>query len=293
MVSCPTTHFSGKVEVANPALLSGIGMTEMNLMKPIEDTQESLVQDFSLPVLGILTSAAIGDPTGISAAVIPIIVREVFRQVINPLTTRGESKRLYQWGKQAAEGIVQRLNDGEEFRKDGFFEETPTNRSNFEEVVESTLKMVMAATEEPKVKFMASLTEHFHFDADLDMDTYRQILKDLNELTYRQLCIIRLISLGDREVHIDPINDIEQVPQNERTRFYSIGRDYVNLMDNHYIIGSSVPTLSDNPFLSNPGSGQLPDYTKRLERFANLHEIPFEDIEKTLSLWNVRPRKSE
>ena len=140
------------VEVANPALPSGIGMTEMSLMKPEEGAQESLIQDFSLPVLGILTAAAIGDPTGISAAVIPIIVREVFRQVINPLTTRGESKRLYQWGKQAAEGIVQRSNDGEEFRKDGFFEETPTNRSNFEEVIESTLKKVMDTTEETQSK---------------------------------------------------------------------------------------------------------------------------------------------
>ena len=71
----------------------------MNLMKTEEDTQETLIQDFSLPVLGILTSVAIGDNTGLAAAVIPIIVREVLRRVINPLTTRGESKRLYQWGK--------------------------------------------------------------------------------------------------------------------------------------------------------------------------------------------------
>ena len=69
------------------------------LMKPEEDTQESLVQDFSLPVLGILTAAAIGDPTGISASVIPVFVREILRRVINPLTSRSESKRLYQWGK--------------------------------------------------------------------------------------------------------------------------------------------------------------------------------------------------
>ena len=128
-----------------------------------------------MPVLGILTSSAIGDPTGIAAVVIPIIVREVLRKVINPLTSRGESKRLYQWAKQAAEGIAQRSNAGEEFRKDGFFNETPTNRSHFEEVIESTLKKVMDTTEEPKVKFMASLTENIHFDEDLDMDTYRQI----------------------------------------------------------------------------------------------------------------------
>ena len=142
-----------------------------------------------------------------AAAVIPRILREVIRLVITPLTSKSESKRLYQWGKQAVEGIADRSNGGEEFRKDGFFEETPTNRSNFEEVVESTLKKVMDTTEEPKIKFMANLTENFHFNQDLDIDTYRQILKDLDALTYRQLCIIRLITLyGNREVDIDPID---------------------------------------------------------------------------------------
>ena len=111
---------------------------------------------------------------GISAAVIPIIVREVLRRVISTLTIRSESKRLYQWVKHAAEGIVQRLKEGEEFRKDRFFEETTTNRSNFEEVVESTLQKVMDTTEEPKVKFMASLTENIHFDEDLDINTCRR-----------------------------------------------------------------------------------------------------------------------
>ena len=128
------------------------------LMKPAEDTQDSLIQDFSLPVLGILTASAVGDPTGMTAAVIPIIVREVLRRVISPLTSRSESKRLYQWAKQAAEGIAQRSKDGEEFRKDEFFEGIPTNSSNWEEVIESTLKKVVDTTEEPKVKFIASLT---------------------------------------------------------------------------------------------------------------------------------------
>ncbi len=266
----------------------------MNLMKPEENTQESLMQDFLLPVMGILTSSAMGDTTGISAAVIPIIVREVIRLVISPLTSRSESKRLYQWAKQAAEGIAQRAKDSEEFRKDGFFEETPTNRSNFEEVIESTLKKVMDATEEPKITFMANLTENVHFDQDLDIDTYRQILNSLDELSYRQLCIIRLIVLYENhEVDITRLNDIEQILQNDQVRFFSIGRDYENLQDNYYFESASIPRLSEinEQFLGNPGSGRLSGYTKRLYTFVNLDEIPIEDIEKTFSLWNVKLKK--
>ena len=264
----------------------------MNLLKPVEDTKQSLIQDLILSISGVLGADAIGDHTGLAAGVISRIGSEVMHRIILPLTSPSESKRLYQWGKIAAEGIAQKLKDGKEFRKDGFFEETPTNRSNFEEVVESTLKKVIETTEEPKIKFMANLTENVHIDEDLDIDTYRQILKDLDELSYRQLCIIKLISLGERKVDIDSIGDIEQVPQNEQTIFYSIGREYRNLMDNHYIMGESIPTLTeiDEPFLRNPGSGWLPGNTKRLDRFANLDDIPFGDIEKRFSIWNVRKK---
>ena len=165
---------------------------EMSLMKPVEDTKGSLTLDLITNISGVIGEAIIGDPTGIAAAVLPRIINEVIHRIIFPLTSPSESKRLYQWGKQAAIGIAQRLKDGEEFRKDGFVEEPATNNPNWEEVIESTLKKVMDATEQPKIKFMANLTENVHFDEDLDMDTYRQILKDLDELTYRQLCIIRL-----------------------------------------------------------------------------------------------------
>ena len=199
----------------------------MSLMKPVEDAKDSLIQDFSLPVLGILVSSTIGDPTGMSAAVIPIIVREVIRRVITPLTSNSESKRLYQWAKQAAEGIVQRLKDSEEFRKDGFFEETPTNRSNFEEVIESTLKKVMDATEEPKIKFMANLTKNIHFDENLDMNTYRQILKLLDELSYRQLCIIKLCK------NFDDVDSLGNPDTN--TKLGSILRDFFEMRDKGFV----------------------------------------------------------
>ena len=268
---------------------------EMSLMKPVEDTKGSLTLDLITNISGVIGEAIIGDPTGIAAAVLPRIINEVIHRIIFPLTSPSESKRLYQWGKQAAIGIAQRLIAGEEFRKDGFFEETPTNRSNFEEVVESTLKMVIDATEEPKVKLMAYLTENVHLNEDLDMNTYRQILKDLEDLSYRQLCIIRLISLGDQNVYIDPIDGREQVPQNRQTSFYSIGRDFESLMDNRYITAGSIPRYSEigEPFLRSPGSGSLQGSTKRLDRFVNLNQIPDEDIEKAFSIWNVKVKKGE
>ena len=263
------------------------------LMKPAEDTKDSLIEDLILNMSGVIGAAAMGDATGTAAAVIPRIAREILHRIISPLTSRSESKRLYQWAKQAAEGMAQRVKDGEAFRKDGFFEETPTNRSNFEEVVESTLKMVMDTTEEPKIKFMANLTENVHFDEDLDMDTYRQILKDLDELTYRQLCIIRLVILyenGEIIGHTDGEKWEKQMSQNERSRFHAISRDFEEMMvDESYLYGvRGSKTETGEPCMFRPSSTHSMYQAKRLYSFANLCEIPIEDIVEMFSLWNVR-----
>ena len=170
----------------------------MNLIKPEEDKKESPGTQLIISVFGIAVGSAVGDSTGISAAATSVIAKWGLDRFITPLMSERQSARLFQWGKQAAEGIAQRLADGEKYREDGFFEKTPTNRSNIDEVVESTLKKVMDTTEEPKIRYMANLTESVHFDSDLDMDTYRRILKHLNELSYRQLCIVKLFMNADQ-----------------------------------------------------------------------------------------------
>ena len=137
----------------------------------------------------------------------------------------------------------------------------------------------MDTTEEPKVKFVASLTENIHFDEDLDMDTYRQILKDLDELTYRQLCIIRLTTLYEKRKvigHIDDEKWEEQIPQNERARFHSVSRDFEEMMvDKSYLDGVRGGKTEDGePCMLRPSQAWRTYRAKRLYSFANLCEIP-------------------
>ena len=170
----------------------------MNLIKPKENTNESLGTQLIISVFGIAAGSAIGDSTGISAAATSMIAKWGLERFITPLVSKRQSVRLFQWAQQAAEGIAQRLTNGEKYREDGFFDKIPTDRSKMDEVVESTLKKVMETTEEPKIKFMANLTENVHFDSDFDIDTYRRLLNYLEELTYRQLCIIKLFMNADQ-----------------------------------------------------------------------------------------------
>ena len=273
----------------------------MNVLKPVEDenTKDSLIKKLIVDVSGILAADAMDESTGIAATIIPTIATAVISRIVLPLTSRSEAKRLYQWGTHAAEGIGKRLKNGEEFRKDGFFEETLTNRSNFEEVVESTLKKVIETTDEPKTKFMDKLTQNVHFDQDLDMETYRQLLKDLDDLTYRQLCIIRLVVLCEnREVettHIEPDEEvIEQLSRREQIEFHSMSRDFQEMHGDGYLSGVQCMLTDDGkPCLSSPSLMRSAYPSERLYSFVNLDEIPIEEIFKIFSLWKVKPRDTE
>ena len=181
------------------------------------------------------------------------------------------------------------MENGEEFRTDGFFEETPTNRSKMDEVVESTLKKVMEITEEPKIKFMANITENVHFYSEFDLDTYRRILKILDELSYRQLCIIKLFRNADR-IDLDFLGNPNVTPN-----LSSILVDCFELNEKEFI-SSGNPLMEKIRELYLGKSGQTwvigakpseyPKYTDIFRdnfiKFAKIDQIPDADLDSIL-----------
>lgn len=273
----------------------------MNLLKQ-EDAKKLPTSQIIHQISGTLVAAAIGDLTGISAAVAPVITQWGLERFITPLMSKRQSVRLLQWGIQAAEGIAQRLAEGEKYREDGFFEETPTDRSKIDEVVESTLKKVMDTTEEPKMKFMANLTENVHFDSDLDIDTYRRLLKYLEELTYRQLCIVKLFINAD-QIDLDNFGN-----PNITQHLSSILTDCIEIRDKG-LISSNNPLMKKIGELYIGSSGQMwtvggksPEYSgfdtqgakvlgENMFKFTKLDQIPDEYVEAILK--ELKPGSTE
>ena len=163
-----------------------------------------------------------------------------------------------------------------------------------DEAVESTLKKVMDTTEEPKIQFMANLTENVHFDSDLDIDTYRRILKILDELSYRQLCIIKLFMNSD---HID----FDNLGKNVTPNLSSILTDCFELHDKGFIysrnpllirieklyLGSSGNYIVDSEKSPEyPGFANPPGFSNilgdNLLKFAKLDQIPDKDVDTIL-----------
>ena len=245
-------------------------------------------------LFGPAVGFAVGDPTGISAAAISVITKWGLDRFVPLLISKRQSVRLFQWGILASEGIAQRLANDEKYRDDGFFDETPANRANMDEVVESTLKKVLDTTEEPKIKFMANLTENVHFDSDLDMDTYRRLLKYLEELSYRQLCIIKLFMNAD-QIDLDSLGNPNVTPN-----LSSILTDCIEVRSKGFI-NTNNPLIKRIGELYLGSSGQVrvsggtspPEYPgfdyqranilgENMFKFAKLDQIPDEDVDSIL-----------
>ena len=163
-----------------------------------------------------------------------------------------------------------------------------------DEVVESTLKKVMDTTEEPKIKYMANLTENVHFDSDFDIDTYRRFLKYLEELTYRQLCIVKLFMNAD-QIDLDNFGNPNITPN-----LSSILTDCIEVRDQGFI-NPSNPLMKkiSELYLGSSGDfftdgGRPPEYpgfasqgfsnvlSNNLFKFAKLDQIPNEHVEAIL-----------
>ena len=268
----------------------------MNLIKDEKEAKGFPYYQLIALGSGIAVSAAIGDIAGITTGTISVLGQLGLDRFITPLISKRQTVRLFQWGTQSAEGIAQRLANGEKYREDGFFDETPTDRSKIDEVVESTLKKVMETTEEPKIKFMANLTENVHFDSDFDLDTYRRILKILDELSYRQLCIIKLFMNVD-QIDLDSLGN-----SNVTHSLSSILTDCFEVSDKGFInsgnllmkkiselyLGSFAESLWTNSDKSPvyPGFANSVGFSdvlsENLFKFAKLDQIPDEDVDSIL-----------
>ena len=150
----------------------------------------------------------------------------------------------------------------------------------------------MDLTEEPKISFLANVTINIHFDEDLDMNTYRQILKVLNELSYRQLCIIKMCKNADN-IDVESLGNTKAT-----TKLGSILRDFFELRDKGFIDPNSpIMGKIDKLYVGSYGntivdgghSPELPGFANQdgffnflietLFKFADLDKIPDKDVD--------------
>ena len=93
--------------------------------------------------------------------------------------------------------IVGRCENSEETRDDGFFDARVGGRSEAEEVWESVLLKSQREPEEKKLPYMAHFLANLAFDREISAAIAHQISKVAESMTYRQFCILQLLTLKE------------------------------------------------------------------------------------------------
>ena len=244
-----------------------------------------------VPLLGAGASAAINSTLGmigpegavIGAMVgkgIEIALSKVGQDISERHLSTREKVRLGAVLVIATEEIRKRRQNDESYRKDGFFDEKQTGRSDAVEVAESVLLKVQREPEEKKIPYMGYLISSIPFEQQISVHMAHQLIKATEQLTYRQLCILKLCAVKD-EFGLRSNNYREGAyPEND---LYEVLHECGDLHNREYIHSGLDTATYESNILSRVRSIIPNDMAFRpigsyLYNLMKLSQIPDEDI---------------
>lgn len=146
---------------------------------------------------GVLSGSAEAVLYGSGGTIVSIILKHLGKEFSRRFMGPREEARVGALIMLASEEIQRRRENGDRLREDGFFDEEATGRKNAEEVIESVLLKCQRDPEEKKIEYMAKLLSNICFDSGIGVHTAHQIVKAAEQLTYRQLCILKVCAIKD------------------------------------------------------------------------------------------------
>ena len=221
-------------------------------------------------ILGGPEGAFIGGVVGSSAAMgFQWLGTEISSRLLGPR----EHQRVGYVFTLAASQIANRIKNGDLARQDGFFDESSDGRSDAKEVWEGILMKSQREPEERKLPYMAHLMANIAFDSTISPNMAHQLTKAAEALTYRQLCIMKLIAIKDRfalrqEDYRGNDNFSRELLQVLYEYFDLYQRGFVNF-------GGEVAM---GPSDVKPGQTVVQGLGAELFNLMQLREIPLEDI---------------
>ena len=144
--------------------------------------------------LGFLAAGPAGAAAcGAGGAAAAIALKHIGSEVSERVLAPREEMRAGGVLAIAASNIHHRVKSGEKLRTDNFFTNSPSgNRSDAEEIAESVILKAQKEPEEKKIPFLGNLLSNISFDSTISVELGHQLIKTAEQLTYRQLCIIKL-----------------------------------------------------------------------------------------------------
>lgn len=164
--------------------------------------------------------------------------------------------------------IKSKLENGEELRTDGFFENSESDRSAGEEILEGVLRSAQSEYQEKKLPYYGNLLANIAFDSSINKEKANFFLKIAQNLSYQQLRILQFVSQHGRTnlnwmYNFNRLDDLQK---------YSSLEPDIEELDSHkllFVIRQQYGVISG---INTSKLGQ--EFTKLME----LHEIDKNEI---------------
>ena len=173
-----------------------------NIQRLLERGTEMLGSGANTATSGAL-ALLVGGPEGLAIGGVlgkgvEIALNKVGQEISARQLAPREETRVGAAFAYAAAEINRRLEEGDTLRNDGFFDKKQGDRSDAEELAEAVLLKVQREPEETKIRYMGYLFSSIAFDPEISVQMAHQLTKSTEQLTYRQLCILKLSVVKDR-----------------------------------------------------------------------------------------------
>lgn len=229
--------------------------------------------------IGAGIGVAVAGPIGaIGGAVVGGLLQGLFDWGIAELVERqlsdSEKRKVSSFLDLAQKKIQDKMNEGKKLRDSEFFDATENNRSSAEELLEGLLLTAQREYEERKIPYIANLYVNLCLDSSISLAVANSILKFAGELTYRELVILKCITICHSNANIHKKSAYNQVSGLE---IISIATDVYTLYQK-----GIVYTVSTN-FLLGPGSINPSDLVVNgvgafIYQLMELQDLPHDDL---------------
>ena len=198
----------------------------------------------TITIAGTGAAYQAGDPS--AGFAVRDFLNNSLRGLVSHFSSQRQSKRVTDVTQFALNEIRCRLERGETLRDDGFFDKT-IDRSDAEEVFEEVLLKERDEPQEKKIPYIGRLFENGCFDSSIDTGTLHFLCKESENLTYRQLCIIKIANemremrYPLRSKPFQSFVTTKEIQRNTTPEQFSTLAECVILRDKGYIMFSRTP----------------------------------------------------
>lgn len=150
---------------------------------------------------GAAVGALVGGPAGaVIGAVSGTTLTDAFVnigfEISNRFLGNREKERIGAVFAFAIEKVQENINNGQQIRQDGFFQQQLGERATAEEIVEGMLLAAQREHEEKKLRYYGNLLANIAFLPDVDNAQANLLIKLGESISYRQICILALFAPG-------------------------------------------------------------------------------------------------